>query len=274
MTSEAKGPLADAYLDRIGLERPGAPTLDVLRRLHAAHVATIPFENLDILLGRGISLDPEDLRAKLVEGRRGGYCFEQNTLFQHVLRDLGFAVTPLEARVRIGATSLLPRTHMVLAVRIDEQDWLADVGFGADGLLEPVLLPPARAVDLHETADFRVASEGDLRVLQKRTPDGWVDLYAFLLQGVHPVDFEVGNWYTSTHPTSAFLRRLTAQRTTPEVRYLLRYPLYSEIRGFDVQSREITRGELAPLLRETFLIDIPLDVRIELIDGPAPAVID
>ena len=101
--------LLDTYLKRIGLAGPaGAPTLETLRRLHTAHVAAIPFENLDILLGRGVSLDAGRLRDKLIDQRRGGYCFEQNTLFQDVLREIGFTILPMEARVRTGAAALRP----------------------------------------------------------------------------------------------------------------------------------------------------------------------
>lgn len=254
--------MLDAYLTRIGVPRPRDASLSALRDLHAAHVATIPFENLDILLGRGISLDPERIRAKLVDQRRGGYCFEQNTLFLNVLREVGFAATPMEARVRIGSTAVRPRTHMVLVVRIGKAEWLADVGFGGEGPFEPV------AIGARESSDslHRVVSEGPERVLQIRSAGTWTDLYGFLPQAVHGVDFEVANWYTSTYPESPFVRTLTAQRTTRDVRYILRYPTYSEIRAGDVLTREISRRELVPLLRDVFLIDVPADARFSAID--------
>ncbi len=128
----------DAYLRRIDYGGGIEPTLPSLQALHLAHATHIPFENLDILLGRSIRLDLESLQAKLVAGGRGGYCFEQNTLFAAVLRALGFDVTLLAARVRFGANRVLPRTHMALQVHIDNTDWLADVGFGAAGLLLPI----------------------------------------------------------------------------------------------------------------------------------------
>ena len=94
--------MLDAYLTRIGVARPQKATLSALRELHSAHVSAIPFENLDILLGAGISLDLDHIYAKLVGKRRGGYCFEQNTLFLNILREVGFVATPMEARVRIA----------------------------------------------------------------------------------------------------------------------------------------------------------------------------
>jgi N-hydroxyarylamine O-acetyltransferase len=257
--------LLPAYLMRVGVSGPLAPDLPTLRRLHAAHVAAIPFENLDILLGRSIHLDLDRLRAKLLEQRRGGYCFEQNTLFLAVLRELGFAAAPLEARVRLGSTTVRARTHMVLAVESGGEEWLADVGFGGEGLFEPVPMrssEPAAAAGL----TYRVQQEGDLRVLQMRGAAEWVDQYAFLPRPAHPVDLEVGNRFTRTHPDSPFVRALTAQRTTRDVRYVLRYPTYTEIRGGRPLSREIDRRELLPLLRDVFLIDLPADTRFAAID--------
>jgi N-hydroxyarylamine O-acetyltransferase len=257
-------PLLDAYLDRVGLSQLGGPTLDALRRLHAAHAAAIPFENLDVLLGRGISLDIDRLRQKLVDQRRGGYCFEQNTLFLAVLRELGFDAVPMEARVRAGATAIRARTHMVLGVRVENRDWLADVGFGGDGPREPV---PMDTLDTADTDVYRVTAEGALRVLRVRTATGWIDQYAFVPEAVHPIDFEMANWFTSTHPHSPFVRTLTAQRIAADARYILRYPAYSEIREGKVHTRQIERHELGPLLREVFLIDVPEDVVFPVIDG-------
>jgi N-hydroxyarylamine O-acetyltransferase len=258
----------DAYLTRVGLGHPGAPNLDALRQLHAAHVAAIPFENLDILLGHGIHLGLDRVSDKLIARRRGGYCFEQNTLFLAVLRDAGFTAMPMEARVRAGSAALRPRTHMVLVVQVEGSSWLADVGFGGEGLLEPV---PLRAAPPRASSGLahRVVEEGDLRVLQMRREAEWTDQYAFALQPAYPVDFEMANWFTSTHPESPFVRTLTVQRTTRAVRHVLRYPAYTEIRDAGVRSREITRGELLPLLRELFLIRLPDDTTFPVIDAAA-----
>ncbi len=131
----------DAYLGRTGARAPLAPSAEALADLQQAHVGAVPFENLDILLGRPIALDLESLQAKLVTARRGGYCFEQNTLFQAALETMGFEVTALAARVRVGATGIRARTHMLLRVDLPEGPFVADVGFGADG---PVRSLPLR----------------------------------------------------------------------------------------------------------------------------------
>jgi N-hydroxyarylamine O-acetyltransferase len=106
------------YRERIGHAGAVGPTLEVLTSLHLEHLGRIPFENIDVRLGRPVALDLASLQAKLVERRRGGYCFEQNTLFAAALRSIGFRVETLEARVRPpGATGTLPRTHK--ALRLD-----------------------------------------------------------------------------------------------------------------------------------------------------------
>ena len=211
----------DAYLERVQARSPLAPSAEVLADLQQAHVGAIPFENLDILLGRPVPLDLESLQAKLVTARRGGYCFEQNTLFQAVLGEMGFEVTALAARVRIRATAVRARTHMLLRVDLPEGPWVSDVGFGADG--------PLRALPLAEGPEHwvgptghRLRKENDLWVLEANSEGSWVDLYAFTLEPQYPIDFEMANHFTSTHPRSAFVNSLTAQRLFPERRVVLR----------------------------------------------------
>jgi N-hydroxyarylamine O-acetyltransferase len=259
-------PFLDGYLKRVGLTHAGPPDLDTLRRLHAAHVAAIPFENLDILLGRGVGLELDTLRDKLIARRRGGYCFEQNTLFLAILRELGYEAVAMEARVRAGGTALRPRTHMVLVAEIDAAGWLADVGFGGEGMLEPVPMDGTASMPFAGLT-YRVVEEAELRVLQMGRGAAWEDQYAFALQPVPAVDFEMANWFTSTYPRSPFVRTLTVQRTTRDVRYVLRYPSYTEIRESGSVTRDISRGELLPLLRDTFLIELPEGTVFPAIDS-------
>ena len=252
------------YLRRIGHEAAGPATFETLRALHLAHVLAIPFENLDVQMGLPIRLDIGSLQAKLVDRRRGGYCFEQNTLFLHVLRALGFEAMPCEARVRTGATSLLARTHMLLVVRADGRDWLCDVGFGT-GLFEPA--PMDGELVSQFAWSFRVAREGPLCVLQALRNGTYDDLYAFEPAERHPVDFEVANWYTSTWPDSRFILTLTAQRSAPDVRRVLRnFTCVEDRGGSDITTRTITRDELTPMLRDTFGLDVPEDARFRAID--------
>jgi N-hydroxyarylamine O-acetyltransferase len=246
----------DAYFRRIGFSGPAGPRMETLEALHRLHQGAIPFENLDVLLGRPVRLDLESLQAKLVAGGRGGYCFEQNTLFAAVLDALGFSVTKLEARVRPpGAPGLLPRTHGVLQVDLDGRAWLADVGFGGDGILGPVPLDGAeqeRHGDRH-----RVAPEGRLRVLQAWAGGAWQDRYAILPEPVHPIDWEVANHYTSTCPASIFRHALTVQDVTPALRRALRGRTCTETRNGVAQARELRDEEIVPLLANGFGLRLP-----------------
>jgi N-hydroxyarylamine O-acetyltransferase len=250
----------DAYLRRVEYRGPREPSAAVLEELHLAHATHIPFENLDVLLGRPVRLDLGGLQAKLVGGRRGGYCFEQNTLFAAALEALGLSVTRLAARVRLGATGVLPRTHMLLEVTADGRPWLADVGFGGDGLLRPLPLAAGGAVEQSPWA-YRLREEAGLWVLQSLRGGGWQDLYAFTREAQLPVDFEVANHYTATHPKSVFVRTLTAQRPTPEARYVLRGRELVVERADGVSRRTLADDEeVRQVLAETFGLDLPRDV--------------
>ncbi len=244
-----------SYFARVRCTGAAGTDLAVLTKLHAAHLAAIPFENLDVVLGRPVLLDIGSLQEKIVRAGRGGYCFEQNTLFAGALRALGFQVSALEARVRPpGAAHILPRTHMVLQVNVDQDAWLADVGFGGDGPIYPVHLNEAASEQPGGT--YRVVSEGTARVLQLRHRDGWQDLYAFSLAPAYPIDFEVANHFTSTHPRSPFLKTLTAQIALPEARHVLRGRKYSIRRGDTEASLELADDEIVRLLREQFGLNL------------------
>jgi N-hydroxyarylamine O-acetyltransferase len=246
-----------AYFQRIGHTGPVPPTLATLEALHQAHATTIPFENLDVLRGVPVRLDLESLQAKLVRGRRGGYCFEQNTLFAAVLTALGFRVTPLAARVRYGATKVLPRTHMALLVDVDGAQWLADVGFGAAGLLAPVPLTPGGEVTQGGWG-YRVTEEPRSLVLQTCRPgQDWEPLYAFTLEPQEPVDFELANYYTSTHPDSVFRRMVIVQRLTPRERYTLRGREFLVSDGERVTVRTVGEEEVSGVLEVTFGVKNP-----------------
>ncbi len=253
------------YFERIRHDgADAAADLPTLRAIHFAHALAIPFENLDIQLGRGIQLDLESVQAKLVGARRGGYCFEQNALLAAVLEQLGFRVTRLCARVRSGRAAdapVPPRTHMVLRVDLDSGPYLADVGFGSSEMLYPIPLAVGTRHEQHAWC-YELVQEGDAYVLRTRQPEGWTDMYVFTLEPQHPIDYEVANHYTSTHPSSRFVLSLTTQRVTPEVRYVLRNREYEEIRA-DARVRREVDGpeELLALLEGTFGLRFPPGTR-------------
>lgn len=255
----------DAYCARIEYAGERNPTVAVLEKLHLAHVTHIPFENLDIFLAKPIRLDLESLQVKLVLGKRGGYCFEQNTLFAAALERVGFRVTRLAARVRAGTTRVLARTHMLLNVEAEGTTWLVDVGFGGEGLFKP--LPMVVGPEIFQfTWSFRLGKELDLWVLQSK-PAGapsrtWQDLYAFTLESLFDVDFEMANHFTSTHPSSRFVQTLTVQLATPKGRNILRGRELTVISGDDVSNRNIDHEEeLLHVLADVFGLSFSPGVR-------------
>jgi N-hydroxyarylamine O-acetyltransferase len=200
-----------AYLRRIGFDGAARPDAGTLTALHRAHVAAVPFENLDVVLGRGIDPDLDAVQDKLVARRRGGYCFEHATLFGAALDRLGFRVDRLLARTGDPLEHPRPRSHMVLSVEAEGRRWLADVGFGS-GLLTPL---PLAATGPHRqggwTYELATGPDGAWRL---REHDGatWTTIQTFTEEAQYPVDIEVANHFTATEPGSPFRQRVVIVR--------------------------------------------------------------
>jgi N-hydroxyarylamine O-acetyltransferase len=207
-----------AYLDRIGLEETPEPTLAGLIQLQSAHRHHIPFENLDIPLGRGISLDRDRIYDKLVVQRRGGYCFEQNSLYLDVLHAIGFEARPLLARVWLAADGVPPRTHTLNLVTIDDEAWIADAGFGGSDV-PPLRLMGGAEAETADGARHRLHFDPDhCWTLERRGPHGatdgrppdtgdWYRQYSFTTEEVAPIDLELSNHWTATRPGTRFTTR-------------------------------------------------------------------
>lgn len=178
--------------------------------MHAAQAFSIPFENLDIHLGRAISLKPEDLAAKLIYRHRGGYCFELNGIFGLALKTMGFAVRPLLGRGIYGRPGPGARTHQVLIVTISGRNWLADNGFGGPGLRSPLLLVKDR-IEEQFGERYRLRQDPEFGMaLQKESKGTFIDLYSFDEKEVTlDADIEMANHFQSTSPDSIFrVRRI------------------------------------------------------------------
>jgi N-hydroxyarylamine O-acetyltransferase len=244
------------YLRRIGVEDDLPATIDTLRRLHIAHREAFLFENVSIQTGGAISVELGAIERKFIDEGRGGYCFEHNTLFAAVLRDLGFAPVALLGRVRRGPPERWARTHMVLRVPVDGHDWLADVGFGGVGLLEPILL---REGPVSEQAGLAYAlrREPGLWVLSTRDPSPTQDLYEFSEDPQTAGDVEVANHFTSTHPDSVFRRTLTIQRSARDGRLVLRGDTLTRYKNGQAIDEPIAREQLRDVARELFGVELP-----------------
>ena len=209
-----------SYLARIGFTGPTNPNLDTLKRLHLAHLHTVPFENLDISLGREIVCNEERFFHKIVNLRRGGFCYELNGAFAGLLRAVGFRVSLLSARVSREDGSTSPDfDHLALRVDLDEP-WLADVGFG-DSFLQPLLLKP----DFEQEQDngrFRMVAVGSVRIVQRQVQDGsWKSQYQFTLLPRQLSDFASRCRFQQTSPDSHFTRQRICTLPAPDGRITL-----------------------------------------------------
>jgi N-hydroxyarylamine O-acetyltransferase len=250
----------DSYCERIGYSGSRSPTLATLRALQVHHPLAIPFENLDTLLGIPVRLDVGSLERKLVQSRRGGYCFEQNLLFKHALGALGFAVTALAARVvwERPAGEVRARTHMVLLVEVDGASYVCDVGFGG---LTPTA-PVALTADVEQPTPHEkvrvVRLESEFAV-EAHVRGEWKRLYRFDLQEQQQVDIELLNHYVMSHADSPMRGRLIAARVAADRRFNLGNAVL-KTHVPDAASEQRRLGSVAELKRTltaTFGIDVP-----------------
>ncbi len=211
----------DAYLKRIEYTGSLTVSLETLRGLHSGHVFHIPFENLDIHLGKAISLETDAIFNKLVHNRRGGYCYEMNGLFSAALLALGFDLTRLQGRIMFGSDEVRPRSHQISLIRLDGQQWIADVGYGGRGLLEPMLLIPDVAVQQYSETFRLIEDHFYGNILQSQIEGVWQNLVGFTLEPQHLVDYRFPNYWNSTSPDSKFVQHRTVAMPTPEGRKIL-----------------------------------------------------
>ncbi len=269
-----------AYLDRLGITGPLEPDAETLRRLHRAHALTIPFENLDILLGRGIDLDLDAMQDKLLRRRRGGYCYEHNMLFAVLLERLGYEVTRLYARPLLNWHKPLPRTHLMLSVAVGDETYLADVGFGDDGPLEPILFSDGTDGTVSDQGAWvyrlaRVAGTDKEWVLWLKREDeegGWFPLYWYATEAHHHIDCVVANHFISTHSSSPFTGRVFLERIAQDRRLNLNHRKLT-LRRADgtVEVRYVVDEEVRGLLAERFGIELTEDEAKAVIAAlPAP----
>lgn len=253
------------YLARIGHSGPLSSDLATLSALHAAHVNAIPFEGFDPLFGLPVKLDMASIQAKLVGSRRGGYCFEQNTLFKAALEEIGFTVTGLGARVRWMSppdAPLGPREHMLLKIDLPEGAFLADVGFGACVLDTPLRLAVGEEQPT-AMGTFKLTEADGLLWLSAKQPEGWRVMYAFNLEPQMAADYALGNWYTSTNPAAPFLHVLIMERLTADKRYKLINTRFAIEARDGVVAEERVIGspeELAQVLDVVFGVSFPVAI--------------
>ncbi|GCB02837.1 arylamine N-acetyltransferase [Ralstonia sp. SET104] len=248
----------DAYFNRIQWGGSVRPSYDTLAQLVRAHMRHIPFENLDVLLGRGIRIDLESIQNKLVRARRGGYCFEHATLFAAVLEQLGFQPVRHSSRVIIQTPRVeAPRTHMFLTVPLPEGTFVVDPGFGGLAPRVPVPLDGTQA-NIDGELHWMVRDETRWVLRAQVRSDTPVDAWVTTLEQDYPIDFEMANYYTCTYPASPFMNRILMRSLTDEGRVTVMNRDATIWRGntphrIELEDRRALRG----LLTEYFGIDLP-----------------
>lgn len=250
----------NSYFQRIGYTGERTPTLDTLKSIHLKHPEAIAFENLNPFLGQPVRLDIESLQQKIVFEGRGGYCFEQNLLLSHILQALGFRVKGLAARVlwNVPEGVITARGHMLLLVEVNEEAFIADVGFGGLTLTTPLRLE----VDIEQNTPhepFRLIRAGEEFILQAKVREVWKPLYRFSLQEQFLPDYEVTSWYLSNHPNSHFVTGLIAARSTLDRRYALRNNELAVhyLSGSTERKALTSAAELKTVLERVFLLQLP-----------------
>ena len=247
-----------AYCRRIGYERRVEPDLETLRGLSKAHARSIPFENLEIHLGRPMSLDDQNLQRLLIVERRGGYCFQMNLLFAKALEVVGFPVTLLQARVWLASAGAVPAPdHLALQVQIGSELWLVDAGFGGGGLRRPIPLRVGEE-SVQGGRRYRLREAGRYgTMLERLEGEKWVGLYSFDTRPCLPIDFAHANYFLSTSPESFFVQNRVCAIATEEGETTLLNDTLRIRHGDEMQELRVEDGpDYLAALREYFGIDL------------------
>lgn len=260
------------YLQRLGYDAPPPPTLQTLRDLQLRHVCSFAFESLSTLLRLPVPIDLASVERKVLLDGRGGYCYELNQMFLALLQELGFDARGITGRVVMGgpADARTARTHRLSLVTLDGVRYITDVGFGGMVPSGPLLLD-SEAVQATAHEPYRLTHNADdSYTLWAEVAGEWRGLYVFDLQVQADIDYEIGNWYVSTHPGSPFLGQLKVARLAPGKRHTLNNAHYA-VHYLDRPSEKHTieqADELLALLRETFGIRVPVGgALVEKING-------
>jgi len=250
----------ESYLERIGIEDIPNATLEDMALVQHAHRLSIPFENLDVRLGRGITIDNDAIFEKLVTRRRGGYCFEHNALLRNALRAIGFTVRPLLARVWLFAKETPPKTHTLNLVNIGGEDWIADAGFG--GSYCPSM--PMREGAITSGDDglvHRLVIDADHGwMLQVKIGDAFKNEFSFTLDSIADLDMAMANHWTATSPVSRFLHSVIVNISTRDGMINLNNNILKITHGSDEMVKTIPNdASLQITLKDYFGIDMSID---------------
>jgi N-hydroxyarylamine O-acetyltransferase len=240
------------YFQRIGFAGAAENNLPSLIAIMRAQLQSVPFENLDVQAGKIVSIVPEDIVNKIVYNSRGGYCYEVNSLFAMALTALGFEYELIGARPMFYPWRR-PKSHMVLVVKIGEERWLCDTGFGSFGLRAPIGLHQLGQVIQQDNETFMLdKNERGEFVLKALVKGEWANQFGFDLHPMEMIDFMPVNYYNSTHPDAVFVQRYLVMQQRPNGRTLLSGNQLKQLRGDQETVTEITPEQLDDVLWREF----------------------
>lgn len=245
------------YLARIGFEGEAKADLATLTELMRLQLRSVPFENLDVQAGQVVSLVPEDIVQKIVTQRRGGYCYEVNGLFSMALEALGISHFFVAARPMFYAERR-PKTHMAILVKLADQNWLCDLGFGSYGLRAPLSMGVLDTEVLQDQDKYMLSQLPDQEYLLQACIGGqWTAQFSFSPVAQEWLDFAPVNYLNSTHPESIFVKQLLVILQTPEGRKILSGTVLKNWSHGSLTQQVLAETELPAVLREEFGIDVP-----------------
>ena len=260
------------YLQRLGYDSPPAPTLQTLQDLQLRHVCTFAFENLSSLMRLPVPIDLPSVEQKVLLEGRGGYCYELNQMFLALLQELGFDARGITGRVVMGGApdARTARTHRLSLVTLDGVRYITDVGFGGMVPSSPLLLD-TEAVQATAHEPYRLTFDGQgSYTLWAQVAEEWRGLYVFDLQVQAAIDYEIGNWYVSTHPDSVFIGQLKVARLAAGKRHTLNNAHYA-LHYLDRPSEKralASADEVLQVLTETFGLRVPVTPALRtVLDG-------
>lgn len=243
----------DAYLKRIGFEGTSVPDFGTLKQMMQRQLRTVPFENLDVRAGKVVSIAPDDIVAKIIPTRRGGYCYEVNSLFAMALETIGIPYTLAGARP-MTFPERRARTHMVIIATVAGKRYLCDTGYGRLAIREPMDLDLIGVAVKQDHDTYRLILENGEYIVQAQMPGGWDDLYSFNLDRFELVDFVPANWFNSTSPDSIFTQKTLLMRHTDDGRILLVDDFLRVFKAGEMTERTVPVKDLPAVIEKLFVI--------------------
>lgn len=249
----------NSYFARIGFQGEAKADVLTLTALMRLQLRSVPFENLDVQAGQVVSLVPEDIVQKIVNQRRGGYCYEVNGLFAMALEALGISYFFVAARPMFYVARR-PKTHMAILVKLADQTWLCDLGFGSYGLREPLSIEVLDREVQQDQDRFKLSQLPDLEYLLEACIGGqWTPQFSFSPVAQEWLDFAPVNYMNSTHPEAIFVKQLLVILQTPEGRKILSGAVLKKWIDGHLTEQQVNHSDLPAVLRYEFGIDAQQD---------------